>query len=148
MAPGLRFQVVWSDDDVLLVRVIGSNGDFSGQIDAYVAHGGLADAAKTIAGFPKDPTDAREVVLGRFGSEWAGGAARLQFSCVDPAGHCAVAVVLESDGGRSAAGYGAEMARFHIRFAPAALDGLVAQLPLLESHGNGAVAALDATHDA
>jgi hypothetical protein len=63
----------------------------------YVAIGGLAEIAAKIEGFPREPSDSREIQFGAFGPEWAGGAVSMQFYCKDAAGHALIEARIESD---------------------------------------------------
>jgi hypothetical protein len=74
---GFRFEVRWNDEDVFKVRVTAWNGAFGGSADAYVPIGGLTEAAAKLEGFPRQPSDIRELQFGAFGPEWAGGAANM-----------------------------------------------------------------------
>lgn len=46
-------------------------------------------------GFPRSPSDSREIVLGSFNSTHAGGGVRMTFSCVRLAGHATVSAETE-----------------------------------------------------
>ena len=94
---GLRVDVVWHDEDVFIIRVSVWNGQFGGTAETYVAIGDLNEMAKKLSGFPRSPADAREIVVGSFGREFAGGAASMRFYCADSAGHAYVEVKIESE---------------------------------------------------
>ncbi|MGA2340444.1 MAG: hypothetical protein ABSF75_11140 [Terracidiphilus sp.] len=97
MDRGFHFEVIWNDDDVFEVRVSAWNGAFGGSADIYVAIHGLAEAAEKLEGFPRQPSDRRELQFGDFGPQSAGGAASMCFYCKDAAGHALVEARIESD---------------------------------------------------
>jgi hypothetical protein len=94
---GFRFEVTWNDDDVFKVRVTAWNGAFGGSAGVYVPIGGLAEAAAKLEGFPRHPSDTRELQFGAFGREWAGGAVSMRFFCRDAAGHASIEARIQSD---------------------------------------------------
>jgi hypothetical protein len=55
----------------------------------YLEIGALEEVSARLAGFPKNPADVREFILGAFGREFAGGAVSMKFYCID-AGHAYV----------------------------------------------------------
>jgi hypothetical protein len=75
---GITVTAVWHDEDAIEVLLEASSQHFSGAIRAYSSPEGLQAAVASIAGFPTAREDSRVVLLGAFGPEWAGGAARLR----------------------------------------------------------------------
>ena len=94
---GLQLEVIWRDEDVFKILVSVWNGEFGGTTETYAAIGGLKEIAEKLLRFPRHPTDVREVVVGSFGREFAGGAASMRFYCIDHAGHAYVEVKIESE---------------------------------------------------
>jgi len=97
MEAGFQLTVIWGDADVTRIRVSAWNGLFGGTADVYVGIGRLGEAAAQLEGFPKDPSDVREVIFGAFGPEYAGGGVSMRLHCVDGAGHSSVDSRIESD---------------------------------------------------
>jgi hypothetical protein len=64
----------------------------------YLAHDDLYKTAEDLSGFPSDIKDARDVELGAFEPDAAGGGIHMSFRCIDSAGHAVVAVRLRADG--------------------------------------------------
>jgi hypothetical protein len=95
---GIEFEVVWSDQDVVQYQVTCSNGPFRGSTRMYLAHGDLSEAAETLNGFPQNTNDARDLQLGAFVPNLAGGGISMHCRCVDSVGHAVVLVRLRSDG--------------------------------------------------
>ena len=93
---GLQFKVVYVDDHLMQIHVSAWNGAFGGAAEVYVGHGQIEQIAGKLEGFPQGVPDAREVVLGAFGSQSAGGAVNMVFYCADRAGHAYVDVRIES----------------------------------------------------
>jgi hypothetical protein len=134
MDTGFRFEVIWNDDDVFKVRVSAWNGAFGGSADAYVAIGGLTEAAAKLDGFPLQPSDTRELQFGAFGPEWAGGAASMCFYCKDAAGHALVEARIESDHLRDHSGGNKAQSVFLVAPIEAnAVDSFVSDLRRLEA---------------
>jgi hypothetical protein len=77
--PGLRCEIVEDDPDYLLLRLSADNGEFSGTADAYLSLDGPAEFAAKLEGFPRVPSDRREILVGSFGPQYAGGGAKLLF---------------------------------------------------------------------
>jgi hypothetical protein len=90
MDTGFEFLGIYSDLDVMEVRISAWNGSFGGVARVYVELGGLEDAASALRGFPRDPADTREVTFGTFDRQFAGGGVSLKFYCHDSAGHAFV----------------------------------------------------------
>jgi hypothetical protein len=59
--------------------------------------GVLEEAAARLPGFPKNPADVREFILGLLGCEFAGGAVSVKFYGIDQAEHAYVRSSIESD---------------------------------------------------
>ena len=134
MDPGFYFEVLWSDADFLEVRITASNGSFAGVIQVYMPIGGLKNAAESLAGFPGNSADRRNLCFGKFGPQAAAGAIQMIFHCSDSAGHAIIEANLESDydsrGKAQSVGLSAAV-------EPAAIDNFVEELKRLEAERNG-----------
>src|SRR6185312_7221671 len=93
----VRLAYCYHDVDIVELRVSAWNGSFGGATRLYLAQGELADTATLLAGFPVDVKDKREVTLGAFGPDCAGGAMALRFFCRDRSGHCRLHITIEAD---------------------------------------------------
>ena len=134
MEIGFRFEVKWSDADVFEIRISAWNGAFGGSTAIYVPIGGLKEAATKVEGFPRHPSDKRELQFGAFGPEWAGGAANILFYCRDAAGHALVETRIESEHGGMPK---AQSALFFMPVEATAVDAFVADLRRLEAERRG-----------
>lgn len=134
MEIGFRFEVKWTDADVFEIRISAWNGAFGGSTAVYVPIGGLNEAATKIEGFPRHPSDNRELQFGAFGPEWAGGAVNMLFYCRDAAGHALVDARIESQHGGTP---NAQSALFFLPVEATAVDAFVADLRRLETDGRG-----------
>jgi hypothetical protein len=94
---GLQFRVLYRDSDLVKVRASAWNGAFGGAADVYVGRGRLGEIAEQLRGFPTSTSDNREVILGAFGAESAGGGMSINLRCVDRSGHAYVETKIESD---------------------------------------------------
>ena len=97
MQASIEFQLIWHDNDVLNLRVSAWNGSFGGVADIYEAIGALETAASNLRGFPKSPSDKREVIFGNFHRNCAAGGIALRFHCVDGAGHAFVEATIDAN---------------------------------------------------
>jgi len=134
MPAGLHIKYLYHDNDIIEVEVFVGNGRFCGTARVYVGIGQLSEAGALLKGFPQRSSDIREVVLGAFGRDSAGGGVRLRFYCKDLAGHAVVEATIEADH----IGKGpAESAVVLADIEPASLDIFVPQLLLLDAELNG-----------
>jgi hypothetical protein len=134
MNTGLKVTYLYHDGDVIEVRVTAENAGFRGTADVYVGTHGLLEAAATLAGFPKNTLDKREVVFGASGKKFAGGSVRLEFYCKDKAGHAAFRATIEGDYGEQEV---AESATVCVDFDPASLDKFLVELQQVETEHRG-----------
>ena len=94
---GFEFQVIWFDSDAIELCVSAWNGTFGGTADIYEAIGDLEEAAAQLRGFPRNPSDRREIILGNFDRKYAGGGVKMRFHCIGGAGHSFVEATIDSN---------------------------------------------------
>ena|ERR1700685_644123 len=94
---GIQVRVIWFDDDVIELFVSGWNGSFGGTVSVYEGTGDLAKAAEHIRGFPRNPSDMREIILGIFDRKCAGGGVKMRFHCIGGAGHAFVEATFDAN---------------------------------------------------
>jgi hypothetical protein len=87
----------YHDVDILELTVSAWNGSFGGTTRLYIGRTELKNIVEAMKGFPVDPRDEREAILGAFGTEFAGGAARLRFYSKNSAGHGMVEIQIEGN---------------------------------------------------
>src|SRR5262245_41437574 len=114
MKPGIEIAVVWLDEHLIELLVVASNGNFAGRASLYESHGALVGLASKLQGFPTEPSDRRDIVLGSLDSKCGGGGVHLRFLCTDRVGHPAVEVSLRADPERE----GNDTASFSVRVEP------------------------------
>src|SRR5215475_11161773 len=131
---GIDIEVCWADEDIFDVRVSAWNGSFGGTANLVVETGGLEKFAATVSGFPKDTKDVREVTLGTFSRDLAGGAVSMRFFCRDMAGHAYVQCRIES--GLETAGV-FQTATLVMPVEASAVDQFVTKLRNLEREKKG-----------
>jgi hypothetical protein len=131
---GFRFEVIYKDSDLLEVRVSAWNGAFGGTADVYVGIGQLEETAAKLKGFPKHPSDTREIMLGSFDPKMAGGGASMQFYCTDASGHAYVESKIKSN---SLPGKPVQCVILLLPIEAAAVDSFVNELRLLGLHKTG-----------
>ena len=134
-------EVLYSDNDVVEMRVSASNGTFSAAADVYAGYEAAANLAKEFTGFPESNKDVRSYELGTFDPKYAGGGVVLKLSSLDTLGHCCLAVRLRADPQKN---HTVEAnAQFSIKFEPASLDSFLLSLAKLGANV-GARASLNA----
>ncbi len=131
---GFRVEIIYADADLNEIRVSAWNGAFGGATDIYVKIGGLAELAAKLTGFPRDPSDVREFILGEFGREFEGGAVSMKFYCIDQAGHAYVESRIESNTESARVWQAATLA---MPVEAAGIDRFVEDLRLLEKEKVG-----------
>lgn len=139
METGIKFEVIWTDDDVVEVRVHASNGRFAGTADCYGGHDAISRLADAVRGFPTSSDDRRELEIGTFDPAFAGGGARLVLRCVDAVGHAVADVTVRADPRGN--GWPDQIASFSVPVESAAIDDFVEALGIMPSVV-GAVASL------
>ena len=92
----IRFQTIWYDQDVVKLRVSAWNGDFDGAAEVYEGIGDMHKAAAQLQGFPRNPSDTRELIFGTFDRKCTGGGVSMRFHCTDSAGHAHVETRIDS----------------------------------------------------
>jgi hypothetical protein len=127
---GVKFDVLYRDHDLVKVCVSAWNGTFGGTADVYLGANQLGEVARQLRGFPKNVSDNREVMLGTFGPESAGGGVSMRFFCIDRSGHAYVETKIESD--RDAAGR-VQSALLFVPIEAGALDAFVDELHTLDT---------------
>jgi hypothetical protein len=91
MEQGIRFRLIWADNDLLEIVLSAWNGEFAGVAKIYVGHGELVEMAKSLHGFPQTNPDDRRFDLGDMNPDGLGGAS-VRFYTKDMAGHPAVEI--------------------------------------------------------
>jgi hypothetical protein len=94
---GFHFQAIWFDSDLIELCVSAWNGTFGGTADIYEAIGDLEEAAAQLRGFPRNPSDRREIIFGNFDRKCAGGGVKMRFHCIGGAGHSFVEATIDSN---------------------------------------------------
>jgi hypothetical protein len=132
---GIELRLVWFDNDVLNLRASAWNGSFGGVAEIYEAIGGLQAAASYLRGFPKGPSDQRDIVFGNFDRKCAAGGMRLRFHCIDGAGHAYVETTIDAN---YRTGGTIQTAVLAMPVEAAAVDAFVSQLEQVELSRSGA----------
>jgi hypothetical protein len=96
MQRGIRFEVGHQDRDVIEVHVTATNGAFAGETYVYLHPRDLAEAPERLRGFPKSPSDVRELTFAPRLVTGSNGLVSMRLSCLDAAGHPSVECHLEA----------------------------------------------------
>lgn len=120
---GIEISVAEIDDPPKL-RVVAADGTFAGVVELWSGAERISDFANTLQGFPARPGDRREVELGSFDRNYAGGAARLTFEAAGLSATPEVIARLE-DASRE------RLVTVRLRLEAAAVDDFVTDLRAL-----------------
>jgi len=128
MKPGIQISRVWSDDDVVELRILVSDGTSYFSNKAYVGHAALEDAVSSLHVF-KDHVQGGlfDLQFGAFGPEYASGAFHGRFHFPAP-GRLFVSCEQESEFVEFAKKEVASRATMYVRSEPALLDRFIAEL--------------------
>ena len=137
MEIGLLFAIIYTDSDLVEVRITAWNGIFGGTADVYLGTNQLGDVATQLQNFPCNCTDVREVTLGSFGQQTAGGGVKLRFFN-DKSCHAHIEARIES--GQDFAGI-TQFVAMLLPIEAASLDSFVLQLRAI-NEGNKSEAKL------
>jgi hypothetical protein len=128
---GIEFEVIWWDQDVIEYLVRCSNGAFAGAAKIYMGHDKLSNAASVLGGFPSSNRDSRNIELGTFQPNTAGGGIHLHFDCVDSVGHACVLVKIRANGCKAMGD--AQSVCLFVPVEAGAIDSFVAQIGRLRN---------------
>lgn len=128
MKSGIHISRVWSDDDVVELRILVSDGTSTFSTNAYVGHAALEDAVSSLHVF-KDQVHGGlfDLRFGEFGPEYASGAFHARFHFPVP-GRLFVSCEQESEFAEFAEKKVASRATMYVRSEPALLDRFIADL--------------------
>lgn len=128
MNKGIHISKVWSDDDVVELRILVADGTSSFSNKAYVGHAALEDAVSSLHVF-KDHVHGGlfDLRFGEFGPEYASGAFHARFHFPVP-GRLFVSCEQESEFVEFARKEVASRATMYVRSEPALLDRFIAEL--------------------
>jgi hypothetical protein len=128
MMPGIHISKVFSDDDVIELRVDVSDGASRFSSKVYVGHGALDDGVASLRIF-KDQVHGGllDIRWGAFGPEYANGAFHARFHFPVP-GRLFVSCEQESEFVQFGKKEVASRARLYIKSEPALLDRFISEL--------------------
>jgi hypothetical protein len=122
--------ICWADEDLVELRIKGSNGKFTAEVDVYADHEATARLANVLRGFPSGAMDTRTFEFGAVEMASAGGGVRLRFFCLDGSGHIAVELRFRSES--RGVERPPETAAFVIPVEAASIDTFVERLEQME----------------
>jgi hypothetical protein len=131
MTKGIRFDRIWSDDDVVELRVTVSDGTSSFVNEVYVGHQSFSDTVSALGRF-KDHVHGGllDIRFGEFGPEYASGAFHARFHFPKP-GRLYITSRQESGFSEFAAKTVASCATLYIASQPVLLDRFILELSAL-----------------
>jgi hypothetical protein len=120
LEPGVLVELIGDYEGLKMVVVEASNGRFRGHAEAYVGAGEMERIAAVLDGFPTQPSDERNVLIGSFDRDSTLGGARLRFFCRET--HVIVEMELASRSRYP------ENARFFVECSPSTVEAFVKEL--------------------
>ena len=126
----LEIRVVDVDEDYVMVQFSAADGVFAGSTGLYGAAEVVDALARGLSGFPRQPDEQREIVLGSPNPDVADGWVTIRCRCEDRAGHVVLEVHIVDKAVRAAIP-GREV-RIHLSAEPASLDRFAAALKRLQ----------------
>jgi len=126
---GFQIEAIYSDEDLLQLRIQGSNGAYGGEAEVYVGLDKIPNMARALRGFPSTAGENLVFELGNFDPKYAGGGVLLQFQC-GSTGKVSVEATIENDPKKSTGHFG--KVQFTVWIEPAAIDLFI---PMLEKIG-------------
>jgi hypothetical protein len=130
MEKGIRFEVIWFDEDVTEIMAECSNGRFQGTAGIYLARNEHLDIANVFSGFPSCVNDSRTIEVGTFNPAHAGGGLRVELRCADSSGHVLADIKLR---GHDCSALGeVESVALRLHLEPASIDLFVQQLKTMK----------------
>ena len=131
MKPGIQISSVWSDDDLVELRNVVSDGRSCFSNKVYAGHGVLEDAVSSLHVFKEHVHGGLfDLRFGEFGPEYAGGAFRARFHFLSP-GRLFVSCEQDSEFAVFAKKEVASRAALHVKSEPALLDQFIVELRAL-----------------
>ena len=143
MKSGIHISRVWSDDDVVELRILVSDGMSSFSNQTYVGHAALENAVSSLDVFKNHVHGGLfDLRFGEFGPEYANGAFHARFHFPVP-GRLFVSCEQESEFVEFAKKEIASRATMYVKSEPALLDRFIAELRAVAA-GTGEEAYLEA----
>jgi hypothetical protein len=139
----VELRIIDVDADYSLLAISAADGRFAGATEIYGAEMAGVDLARALEGFPRSPTDRREVTLGSRDERVAGGWVQFTCHCLDRAGHPVLEVELCDK--YAAFGLSPRTAHVHLRVEAPAIDEFVHALRTWRSEIGSAVTLRGAT---
>jgi hypothetical protein len=128
MRQGISISRIWSDEDVVELRIVVVDKDCSFRNTAYVGHGYLGDLIRQLKGF-RDHIHGgiTDIRVGEFGPEYANGAfhARLHFRAP---GRLFITTHQQSEFSPFSVGEVASEAKMYLASEPVLLDNFISEL--------------------
>lgn len=139
----VELRIIGLDADYSLLAISVADGQFAGATEVYGADFAANELATALEGFPRSPTDIREVILGSRDERVADGWIRFTCRCVDRAGHPVLEIELCDK--YAAFGLRPRSAHVHLRVEAPAIDEFVRVLRTWPAQLGSAVTLYGAT---
>ena len=121
----LSFEIIWQDPDMVELKIMAANDEFSGATEVYTIYDDIWNFSKSLDKFPKSIGDTVEFSAGKKDSY---AYANMRFYCFTASGHTASRIELESNVATEFRPEEKNRIELELQFEAAALDSFVLQL--------------------
>ena len=119
----LKFEIVWKDENMFELKIIASNGRYSGTAQVYATSNSLIKFALSLAGYPIAWGNTLFYELKGSFSFFS-----MSLYCIDSSGHIGVKVTLEEDIHNSNQQQNKNQVKLEITTVPGAIDNFQKEL--------------------
>lgn len=130
----LSLEIIWQDPDMVELKIIAANDEFSGATEVYTIYEDIIKLAKSLEGFPKSVNDTVNFSAGEKDSY---AYASMRFYCFTASGHTATRIELESNVATEYRDEEKDRIQLELQFELAALDSFVLQLQKIVNNHEG-----------
>lgn len=130
----LELKIVWKDDDIFEVKVLASNGRYSGTTEFYDTSDSLANFAKSLAGYPTVNT---KTLKHEAGQKDGYAYFSMTFYCIDNSGHIGVQIELEESVGTNYRKEEKDKIKLEVIVVPSGIDKFQKELLQIATTQNG-----------
>jgi hypothetical protein len=130
----LELKVVWKDDDMFELKILASNGRYTGTTEVYDTSDLLGNFAKSLIGYP---TGDAETLKHEAGQKDSHSYFAMTFYCIDNSGHIGVQIELEESVATNYRKEEKDKIKLEIIVVPSGIDKFQKELLQLVTTQNG-----------
>ena len=134
MTPHLSMEVIWQDDDMVEIDAAACTEHFAGRTQVYTTYDELRKLYASLGGFPQSVSSRVVFSAGQTGSY---ALLRVEFYCIDHAGHAAAQITMESNVATNSRPQEKHRVQLEMQFEPLAIDAFLNAMGRLISSQSG-----------